>query len=81
MYCDKHNRDMLPSKFEDKKTGEKGFWCPDCYKEWKDKKQNTPRQDNSALIMDELVAFRKEFNDRMDAMAEYIAKKIIKDEE
>ena len=34
-YCEKHNREKLLSKYPDKKTGEKTYWCPDCYDEWK----------------------------------------------
>ena len=34
-YCEKHNRDKLLSKYPDKRTGEKTYWCPDCYDEWK----------------------------------------------
>jgi len=34
MWCNKHNRKMLPSKFQ---TGV--YWCPECYKEKKQGKK------------------------------------------
>ena len=38
-YCEKHNREMLRSKYKDKRTGELGWWCPDCYDLYKAQKQ------------------------------------------
>ena len=42
-----------------------------------------PRNDNpsvnpSALVLDEITAFRKEFNERMDSMAKYFVEKLEK---
>ena len=57
-YCEKHNREKLPSKFPDKKTGEKTFWCPDCYDEWKKSKQGnkatSAESSGNQIIMEEL---------------------------
>jgi len=73
MYCDKHNRDMLPSKFVDKRTGEKGYWCPDCYKEWKDKQPQTPqRVDSNAVLMDKIGAI----NERLDKLIAFLVLKL-----
>ena len=35
----------------------------------------TPQKPGEALIMEELVSFRKEINERLDAMAEYLSKR------
>lgn len=69
-YCDLHNRDKVRSKYPDKKTGEIGYYCPDCYREWKDKQQ-PQKTDGNAILLDE-------FNRRFDGLAEWCAKTNIK---
>ena len=80
-YCDKHNREKLPSKFPDKKTGEKAFWCPDCYDEWKKSKQGTqpswsgnPQKSTTSdqMIFEELAAINK----RIDKLGKYLVNKL-----
>ncbi len=66
-WCSKHNKYMLPSKFG-------GEWCPDCSKE----KKGSKTVNETALLMDEIVAFRKEFNERFDAMAKWMTENIKK---
>ena len=77
-YCEKHNKEKLLSKFLDPKTGEKQYWCPDCNREWKEKKaqEEQKKTDGGLIILDELQAFRKEFNERFDSLAKYLAEKL-----
>ena len=44
-YCDKHNREMLKSKF-----GEGEFWCPDCAKERKAKREQAGGVGNEKIM-------------------------------
>jgi len=81
-YCSKHNRDKIPSKFPDKRTGEKTYWCPECYDEWKktkqpsqaetkqEIKQNLPKADPNALIIEELSGI----NQRLEKLIDIISK-------
>lgn len=78
-YCEKHNRNKLLSKYPDKRTGEKTFWCPDCYDEYKKTKgqgewlRDTPKKENgNALIMEELVAI----NGRLDKLIAFVVNKL-----
>lgn len=36
------------------------------------------KEDGTAILMDELQAFRKEFNERMDSMGQWLTENIIK---
>jgi hypothetical protein len=49
-YCEKHNRDKLVSKFPNKKTGEKEYWCPDCYDEWKQTHQTQEKPATGNIV-------------------------------
>lgn len=55
------------------------FWActnPDCKYTWKPEKPAQPQKaDPIALLMDEIIAFRKEFNERFDGLAKYMAEK------
>jgi len=58
-----------------KKTGRPyaNWKCGQCqYIEWEGKKKEA--QNGNAMLMDEIVAFRKEVNERLDKMAEFLAK-------
>lgn len=56
-------------------------WCPECRTGWKESKYGKtngyqkPKITGEQIIMEELQAFRKEFNDRMDSLAKFLATK------
>lgn len=56
-WCEKHNREKLLSKYPNKKTGGKDYWCPECYDEYKlthPKKTEANSSVEEALTMDSM---------------------------
>ena len=61
-----------------KKTGKsyENYKCSSCgYIEWK-KAEETNKTQDCAILMEEITDFRKEFNERFNALAKYLIKKL-----
>lgn len=65
---------ILDSKWE-------GVYCPQCKTNWRESKWDkakpeTKDKTGDILILEELQAFRKEVNERLDSLGEYLSKKL-----
>lgn len=86
-WCSKHNRNMLVSKYPNKRTGEQDYWCPDCHDEWKKEQGFRPavekKVNGDVILADEMQVGFKNINERLDKIdgridkqAEYLLKKL-----